>query len=181
MAMKDTTGGFVSIFPVPGDLEQVRVDGPMTINQVLAQTKKQLNPAEFEIRVQNQPADGNTVVNPGEQVTLLQRVQGNSKDSALGSTDTERTLGAAGKPSPASPASSASAPAGGSITVLPVPGDLELIQVDGPISITDLLARTKGQFNAAEFEVRVDNVKQDGDVTVRPGQQVTLLQRVQGN
>ena len=179
MAMKDTSGGFVTIFPLPGDPEDVKIDGPTTINDVLAGTSKQFSATDFEVRVDNKPADGNTVVNPGAQVTLLQRVQGNA-DSALDATGLGKTFGSDAKPdTDGKPA--ASEQTGGAITVFPVPGDFEEVQVAGPLTVNELLARTRGQFRVEDFEVRVDNAKVDGTALVSPGQQVSLLQRVQGN
>lgn len=180
--MKDSTGGFVSVFPMPGNPEDVRVPGPLTVADVLAQSTGKFDAGQFEVRVDNVLADGKTLVQPGQSITLLSRVQGNF-DSPAAAKESERVTVLEKGPEPlpigSAAAAAAAAPSGGVVTVFPMPGDPVDITISGPTSVDEILQRA--DFDSNQFEVRVDNVCATGDDIVHPGQSIVLLSRVQGN
>jgi sulfur carrier protein ThiS len=69
-------GMLAKIGQLPGRIEAVAFpEIEVKVEQALAVVG--LNPEGFEIRVNGQPADGNTIIRHGDTVLLLRKIRGN--------------------------------------------------------------------------------------------------------
>jgi len=169
----------------PGNVRTVSLDGTKTwtVNEVLGIAE--MSSEDYDVRVNGQPATGDSLVTADQTILLLAPVRGNLRTVPVLGTPAE----GAGTTAVSTETLVASASTETLVTPAPsmikinvgTPGNVRPISLDGSKSWTVNEVLGLAEFDPDGYDMRVNGQPADGFATVTDNQTILLLAPVRGN